>query len=147
MSAEGFELSQLIEKREEVLEHRESLRRLSLKKLKLKRKKPEFLRWLWWKFIKFQNNLKWKRPRGKDNKMRLKLKGYPPLASVSYSLPSELRFLHPSGLAPVTIANATELEKLDPSKHIVYISSRVGLKKRLELIKLAKEKGFKVANA
>ena len=146
MNVEGSEISQLIEKRKELLEYKESLRKVSLKKLKLKRKKPEFLRWLWWKFIKFQNNLKWKRPRGKDNKMRLKLKGYPPLASISYSLPSELKFLHPSGLVPITIASATELERLDPSKHIVYISSKVGLKKRIELIRLAKEKGFKVAN-
>ena len=147
MNVEKSEIFQLIEKREEILEHRESLRKIGLRRLRLKRRKPKFLRWLWWKFIKFQNNLKWKRPRGKDNKMRLKLKGYPPMASVSYSLPTDLRFLHPSGLVPVTITSAIELEKLDPSKHIVYISSRVGLKKRIELIRLAKEKGFKVANA
>ncbi len=141
------ELSELLKKREEVLEAKQRLREVGMERLKLKRKKPEFLRWLWWKFAKFQNNLKWKRPRGKDNKMRLKLKGYPPLVSVSYSMPSDLRFLHPSGLAPVTVSSARDLEKLDPSKHIVYISSTVGLRKRIELVKLAKEKGFKVANA
>ncbi len=141
------ELSELLKKREEVLEARQRLREVGMERLKLKRKKPEFLRWLWWKFAKFQNNLKWKRPRGKDNKMRLKLKGYPPLVSVSYSMPSDLRFLHPSGLVPVTVSSVKDLEKLDPSKHIVYISSTVGLKKRIELVKLAKEKGFKVANA
>ncbi len=139
------ELSELLKKREEILEAKQRLRKIGMERLK--HKKPEFLRWLWWKFAKFQNDLKWKRPRGKDNKMRLKLKGYPPLVSVSYSMPSDLRFLHPSGLAPVTVSSVKDLEKLDPSKHIVYISSTVGLKKRIELVKLAKEKGFKVANA
>ncbi|MEM1607919.1 MAG: 50S ribosomal protein L32e [Ignisphaera sp.] len=114
--------------------------------LKMRMRKPEFLRWLWWKFAKFENNLKWKRPRGKDNPVRLALKGYPPKASIGYGTPNEIKDLHPSGLKPVVVANVADLNKLDPSKHIVYIASSVGLKKRLELVKLAKSKGLKVAN-
>jgi ribosomal protein L32E len=33
---------------------------------------------------------------------------------------------------------------LDPREHIVYISSTVGLRKRLDLVKLALDKGFRV---
>jgi large subunit ribosomal protein L32e len=110
-------------------------------------KKLQFLRWLWWKFAKFENNLKWKRPRGKDNPVRLALKGYPPKASVGYGLPSEIRNLHPCGLRPVIIRCMKDLEKLDPAKYVIYIASDLGLKKRLELIKVAKSKGFRIANA
>lgn len=147
MSAvETSSIEELLKRREEILKQRNLARLIAKRKALIKRKKPEFLRHLWWKFIKFQNDLKWKRPRGKDNKMRLKLKGYPPVVSAGYGTPDELRYLHPSGLIPVTVSSVKDLEKLDPKKHIVYIASTVGLKKRLELVKVAQEKGFKVAN-
>jgi len=111
------------------------------------KKKPKFLRHLWWKFKKFQNKLKWKRPRGKDNPMRLKLKGYPPLASVGYRTPKVIRGLHPTGLRPVTVHNVKELEKLNPSEVIIYVASTISLKKRAEIIAKARELGFKIANS
>ncbi|MEL9940057.1 MAG: 50S ribosomal protein L32e [Ignisphaera sp.] len=135
---------EMLAKRIEILRSLRKKRRVLL--LKMRMRKPEFLRWLWWKFAKFENNLKWKRPRGKDNPVRLALKGYPPKASIGYGTPNEIKDLHPSGLKPVVVANVADLNKLDPSKHIVYIASSVGLKKRLELVKLAKSKGLKVAN-
>ena len=127
-----------------------SSKELPLRKIKelIRRKdKPEFLRHLWWKFPKFQNKLKWKRPRGKDNPMRLKLKGYPPVASVGYRTPKVIRGLHPTGLKPVVISNVKELEELNPAEVIVYVSSTVSLKKRVEIIAKAKQLGFRVANA
>jgi len=140
------ELQKLLEKRKALLKAKERVKELMEKKRELKSSKPEFLRWLWWKFPKFENDLKWKRPRGKDNKMRLKLKGYPPMASVGYGTPSELKDLHPSGLVPVVVSNVREIDALDPQKHAIYISSTVGLKKRIELINYAKSKGFRVLN-
>lgn len=135
---------------EEVLKElkEEKRRRLKIleKKIAFKRRKPEFLRHLWWKFPKFQNKLKWKRPRGKDNKMRLKLKGYPPVVSVGYRSPGEIRGLHPSGLIPVVVSSIRDLENLDPEKHIVYIARGVGLRKRDQLVSAALQKGFRVAN-
>ncbi|MDK6027942.1 50S ribosomal protein L32e [Ignisphaera sp. 4213-co] len=138
------EYNELLSKRLSVLKNLRKRRKIL--ELKLRLQKPEFLRWCWWKFAKFQNNLKWKKPRGKDNPVRLALKGYPPKASTGYGTPNEIRNLHPSGLKPVVIASAKDMESLDPMQHIIYIASAVGLKKRLELIKLAKSKGFKVAN-
>jgi len=127
-----------------------SSKELPLRKIKeliMRKDKPEFLRHLWWKFPKFQNKLKWKRPRGKDNPMRLKLKGYPPLAGVGYRTPKIIRGLHPSGLKPVVVNNPKELDGLDPSEVIVYIGSGVSLKKRAEILAKARELGIRVANA
>ncbi|HDD26888.1 MAG TPA: 50S ribosomal protein L32e [Acidilobales archaeon] len=121
------------------------LRRRLIELIKRK-KKPEFLRHLWWKFAKFRNNLRWVRPKGKDNKMRLKLKGYPPVVSVGYRTPNIIRGLHPTALKPVVVHNVDELKKYNPHEVIVYVGRTVGLRKRLEIVKKAQELGFKVAN-
>ncbi|MEM1675017.1 MAG: 50S ribosomal protein L32e [Desulfurococcaceae archaeon] len=119
---------------------------LELRK-KLKSKTPEFLRYLYWKKPKFRNEPKWRKPKGIDNKMRLKLKGYPPLVEIGYRGPRKVRGLHPSGKVPVVVHSIKDIEKLDPGKHIIYISSSVGLKKREMLVKNILEKGFEIANA
>ncbi len=124
----------------------EDLEKLLKLRKKLKSKKPEFLRHLWWKKPKFKNDPKWRKPKGLDNKMRLKLKGYPPVVEVGYRSPRKVRGLHPSGRVPVVVHSVKELEELDPDKHIIYIGSSVGLKKRVEIMRIAFEKGFKVAN-
>ncbi|MGC8557266.1 MAG: eL32 family ribosomal protein, partial [Fervidicoccus sp.] len=54
--------------------------------------------------------------------------------------------VHPSGLRPVVIESRSQLENLDPKIHIVYLSSKLGLKKKIELMKLAREKGLRIAN-
>jgi len=116
-----------------------------IRKIKMYRR-VEFLRWLWWKFDKFENKLRWRRPKGKDNPVRLSYKGYPPKPDSGYRLPRDIRNLHPSGLIPIRVSNIKELEALDPRKHIIYIASSVGTKKRLEIISKAREKGFRIAN-
>ena len=123
------------------------LERLLRLRKRLKSKKPEFLRTLWWKFPKFKNDPKWRKPKGIDNPMRLKRKGYPPLAEVGYGSPAAVRGLHPTGLEPVRVSSVRDLEGLDPARHLVVIASSVGLRKRLEIAAKAREKGFRVANA
>jgi len=125
-----------------VRENREKIIRMIRSK-----KEPEFLRHLWWKFPKFKNDLKWRRPKGIDNPVRIKEKGYPPIVSVGYRTPKYIRGLHPSGLKPVVIHNIRELEGLNPSEVIIYVGSTVGIRKRAEIIRKAEELGFLVANA
>lgn len=122
-------------------------RRLQERLRRARSGKPVFLRYLSWRFWKFERREYWRKPKGNDSKMRLQIKGYPPIVKSGYGTDSELRGLHPSGLEPVVVSSAKELEALDPARHIVYIAGTVGLRKRLELVKVAREKGFKVANA
>ncbi len=112
----------------------------------MKKNKPVFRRYLSWRFWKFERREYWRKPKGNDSKMRLQLKGYPPIVKAGYGTSREIRGLHPSGLKPVIISNAKELEKLDPAKHIVVISSTVGLRKRLAIVEAAREKGLRIAN-
>jgi len=104
----------------------------------------EFKRYLSWEFWKFERRDSWRKPKGKDNKMRLEVKGYPPRVKIGYRNQADIRGLHPSGLKPVVVSNPKDLEGLDPREHMVYISSTVGLRKRLDLVKLALDKGFRV---
>ncbi len=116
-----------------------------IKKIKNKRR-IRFLRHQWWKFKKFINNLKWKKPKGIDNPMRLKLKGHPPMASVGFRVPKDIRGYHPSGLKPVVVHNVKELSLLNPAEVIIYVGRTVGARKKSEIIAKAKELGFVVAN-
>jgi large subunit ribosomal protein L32e len=113
---------------------------------KLTRKKPVFRRHLYHRFIKFQNQDSWRKPKGNDNKMRLQLKGYPPIVKIGYRNPREIRGLHPSGLELVIVDNEKTIERLDPSKHVVVISSTTGLRKKQRIIEAAERRGLKIAN-
>ena len=121
-------------------------RRKLQRRLFKRRDKPEFRRYLSWRFWKFERREYWRKPKGNDNKMRLQLKGYPPIVKVGYGTDAELRGLHPSGYEPVRVSNVKELDNLDPSRHIIIIASTVGLRKRLQLVEAARAKGFRIAN-
>ena len=89
---------------------------------------------------------KWRKPKGRDSKMRLRRKSYPASPSVGFKMPKKLAGLF-KGKMPVLINNLTELEKLDKKSDIAVVSSRVGAKKKIEILKRAKESGISVKNA
>ncbi len=107
-------------------------------------KKPAFVRAESWKYDRF--SLSWRKPRGLDNKIRRKIKGWPPGPSVGYKGPKIARGLHPSGYREVIVYNATDLTNIDPNTQAVRIAHTVGKRKRATIIAKAKELNLKILN-
>ena len=121
---------------------------LSQKKLKLraraKNKKPKFVRAESWKYDRF--SVSWRRPRGLDNKIRRKIKGWPAGVSVGYKGPKIARGLHPSGYREVLVNNVQDLAIVDPNTQAIRIAHTVGKRKRALIIAEAKKLNIKILN-
>ncbi|MBT3404834.1 50S ribosomal protein L32e [archaeon] len=107
----------------------------------IKKKKPKFLRRDAARYVKLgkrtKKNQKWRRPTGRDNKMREQKKGYPAVVAIGYKKGEADR------IKIETIENMKELENVK-SKEITLAS--IGKKKKIELVKKAKELGIKILN-
>jgi len=119
-------------------------KRLMRVRFKQKMKKPEFLRQEWFRYKRLGK--KWRKPKGRHSGMRLQLKHRPSIVKVGYRSPKLVRGLHPSGLEDVLVHNVKELEKLDPKTQGARIAATVGKRKRIEIIKRAKELGIRILN-
>lgn len=86
---------------------------------------------------------KWRKPKGRDSKMRLSRKSYPATVSVGYKT-SRKESGKIDGKVPVLVYNIADLEKI--GKDSVAIMAKVGAKKKLEMIKFAEDKKIKIAN-
>jgi len=117
-------------------------RLLELRRL-IKNKKPDFIRQDSHKKKRIDNS--WKKPKGMHSQMRHNRSGYRKLLQVGYGSPKLVRGMHPSGLKSVEIANVNELLKIDPKEEGIIIK-KVGLKKKVEIIKEAEKKGIKILN-
>ncbi len=109
-----------------------------------KNKKPKFVRAESWKYDRF--SLSWRKPRGLDNKIRRKIKGWPPGPSTGYKGPISARFLHPSGYREVIVFNVADLSNIDINIQAARIAHTVGKRKRALIIAEAKKLNIKILN-
>ena len=111
---------------------------------KVAERRPKFIRQESWRYDRLAEN--WRKPKGKDNKMRKQKSGMPAIVKVGYRGPRVARGLHPSGYTDNLVHNAAELARLDPKKDAARIGHTVGKKKRIEIINKAVELDIKVLN-
>jgi len=110
---------------------------------KMKERQPDFIRQ---DAHKKRLKKRWVKPRGLHSKVRLKHRGHARKVSSGYRTPNAVRGLSTEGLEIKMVYNMSQLEGLDKEKEGVIISSQVGLKNRILLLKKIKEKGINLLN-
>lgn len=86
---------------------------------------------------KRKNKQKWRNPTGRHNKIREKIAGHPAKVSIGYGTKKEKD-------KKTRIEKIKDLEKVENKKEIVL--SKMGAKKKMEIVKKAQEKGIKISN-
>jgi large subunit ribosomal protein L32e len=80
----------------------------------------------------------WRKPTGRDNKMREKRKGYPSVVSIGYKKGKKEH---------TKIVNVNALKDLENiQKDEIVIFGKMGQKKKIEFAKLAKQKKIEISN-
>lgn len=82
---------------------------------------------------------KWRRPKGRDNKMRLKERGRPRTVEIGYKKSKK-----EAGEKVFAISNINQLKELKKGSRVLF--NKVGKKKKIELNKLAKKLNLKILN-
>lgn len=99
-----------------------------------------FLRRTWHKYSKLGKGRKkkqvWRRPTGRDNKMREKRRGYPATVSIGYKAPKKEQ--------PTMITSLRELEACQKGTSVLL--AKMGAKKRAEITKKAETLGLTIVN-
>ncbi|MDD5332036.1 MAG: eL32 family ribosomal protein [Candidatus Nanoarchaeia archaeon] len=106
-------------------------------------RKYKFLKQDAHKLDKLKKN--WRKPKGLDSKMRRNLRSYRRLVRIGYGSPEEIKGLNRQGIQEIKVNNIHDLDKIKPDQLII-ISSTLGLRKKIELVKKIQERKLKVAN-
>ena len=121
----------------------EQKRLIELRK-KISQKRPSFRRVESWRYVRVKDS--WRKARGIDSRTRIKSKSGVKSPSTGYRGPKKVRGLHPSGYEEVRVQTINDLKDLNNKKHAIKISSKLGVKKRINVIDYAQSRGFKVLN-
>ncbi|MBN1156075.1 50S ribosomal protein L32e [Candidatus Woesearchaeota archaeon] len=116
---------------------------LELRK-RMKKKKPVFLRQDAQKKKRLGRG--WRKPKGLHSKMRLRHKDKRAHPEPGFGSPREIRGLSKEGLQYVVVSNPKQVEEIKKEKQGIVISSSVGNRKRVMIIKKALELNINVLN-
>ena len=119
-------------------------RRLMRLRKRMSQKRPHFRQFEEWRLVRIKDH--WRRPKGIDNKMRQKRKGWPRTVNVGFRSPKAVRHLHPSGMEEVAVFNVGDLTIVDPETQVARIGGTVGRRKRRVILKEALELGIRILN-
>ena len=100
-----------------------------------KRTHPKFLRPNYGRSSRSRIKIAWRRPRGIDNKKRLKIKYMGASPSIGYRQPRAIRYNHPRGLPEKLVQTPADLVGLKDV--VIRIAGSVGRLKRAAIEKLA----------
>jgi large subunit ribosomal protein L32e len=111
------------------------------------KKRPKFLRRKNQAYSKLgkrrKNKQVWRRPTGRDNKMREKRKGVPLTVSIGYRTDKIARGML-SEKVPVCILNVSQLKKIRENE--IPVLANVGKKNKIEIAKEAEKMKIKIYN-
>jgi len=85
----------------------------------------------------------WRKPKGRDNKMREKKKGYPSIVSIGYKKTKDSRGKI-KNKTPVRIENLNNLKRI--KKNEIGILGKIGMKKKIEIVKESKKMKIELKN-
>ena len=111
---------------------------------KIKSKKPVFIRQDNPKRMKL--NDKWRKPKGIHSKIRHRFKGRRKMPSPGYKSPAAVKGLHATGLKMIAIFSPGDVIKINKDSEGIIIAGSVGSRKRLEILKKAREMKIIVLN-
>jgi ribosomal protein L32E len=111
------------------------------------KKKPKFLRRTSARLSKLGKRRKkkqvWRRPTGRDNKMREQRRGKPAVVAIGYSTEKKIKGKI-NEKNPILVNNLKELGKAN--KENIVILGNIGKKKKIEIVKKAEELKIEIAN-
>ena len=112
----------------------------------IKDRKPAFIRQDYQRRKRLGRKMKWRKPKGIHSKIRHHLKGRRRMPSPGYKSPSRVLGLHATGLKIMHVRSVSDVNRIKKEDEGIIISKQVGLKKKLGILRKARELGIKVLN-
>lgn len=108
---------------------------------------PAFRRHEWWRYKKLGGkHATWRVPRGIHSKTRRHWGYRPPVVSIGYRGPAEVRHLHPSGFEEVLVHNPADLVGVKKDTQAARVGGTVGGRKAKLIEAEAQKLGIRILN-